>query len=206
MPPTGVPLWAYPAHPHRATRALEHTMNPTATGATTGITGTARRQPHLAPPPVARLAIAPATGVARRTDGVWWPRSADLEAELPELLPALPFDWPRITHATANGALWAPLPTLTLVADHVIRLRRIPDRPGPPTLCLVAAGLGRWDLRVLPPRTAEADAVRVLAGVATGAIPADAPVSDEDPAPAVPRRPEHPQAARLRDTRGPRNR
>ncbi|GAA3188158.1 MULTISPECIES: DUF5994 family protein [Streptomyces] len=190
-------------------------MNPTATGATTGTTGTtgatgttgtagpAGPQPHLAPPPVARLAIAPATGVARRTDGVWWPHTADLEAELPELLPALPFDWPRITHATANGALWAPLPTLTLVAGHVIRLRRLPDRPGPPTLCLVAAGLGRWDLRVLPPGTAEADAVRVLAGVAAGAIPADAPLPDEEPAP---RRPERPRAARLGHTHAVRNR
>ncbi|MFF9482820.1 DUF5994 family protein [Streptomyces sp. NPDC014733] len=190
-------------------------MNPTATGSTTGpttgtagytgITGSpaARRQPHHAPPPVARLAIAPATGVARRTDGVWWPRSADLEAELTELLPALPFDWPRITHATANGALWTPLPTLTLVAGHVIRLRRLPDRPGPPTLCLVAAGLGRWDLRVLPPRTAESDAVRILAGVATGAIPADAPLPGEGPAPRRRERsraapPGHPHAVRNR--------
>ncbi|WP_399088702.1 DUF5994 family protein [Streptomyces sp. BBFR2] len=173
-------------------------MNPAATG-------TARRPARPAPPPVARLAIAPApaAGTARRVDGVWWPHSADLEAELPELLPALPFDWPRITHATANGALWAPLPTLTLVAGHVIRLRRLPDRPGPPTLCLVAAGLGRWDLRVLPPRTAEDEAVRVLAGVATGALPADAPVPGAD---AGPRRPERPGAARLRDPRALRNR
>ncbi|MFI7102043.1 DUF5994 family protein [Streptomyces sp. NPDC050161] len=142
------------------------------------LVGTApgHRQPpahHQSPPPVARLAIAPPGGVPRRIDGAWWPHRTDLAAELPELLPALPFDWPRITHVTANGALWSPLPTLTPVAGHVVRLRRIPDRPGPPTLCLVAAGIGRWDLLVIPPGTPEPDAVRTLAGMAAGDVPAD---------------------------------
>ena len=125
-----------------------------------------RPAPHPAPPPVARLAIAPHTEVARRIDGVWWPHSTDLLAELPELLAALPFDWPRITHATVNGTGWSALPGHIMVAGHVVRLRRTTNRPGPDTLCLVAAGDGRWDLLLLSPTTPEATAVRTMAEMA----------------------------------------
>ncbi|ARF56259.1 DUF5994 family protein [Streptomyces gilvosporeus] len=120
--------------------------------------------PHPEPPPVARLAIAPPGPVVRRIDGAWWPHSTDLLIELPELLQALPFDWPRITHATVNGAVWSALPSRILVADHVVRLRRtrIP-RPGPDTVCLVAAGHGRWDLLIIAPETPEAEAVAAMA-------------------------------------------
>ncbi|MEU8679910.1 DUF5994 family protein [Streptomyces sp. NPDC048611] len=122
---------------------------------------------HPAPPPVARLAIAPHTATARRLNGLWWPHSTDLLAELPELLAALPFDWPRITHATVNGAVWAALPSHTLVAGHVVRLRRTTGRPGPDTLCLVSAGHGRWDLLLIPPATPEPEAVRRMAEMAS---------------------------------------
>ncbi|WP_411143361.1 DUF5994 family protein [Streptomyces sp. x-80] len=124
---------------------------------------------HPGPPPVSRLAIAPNRGVPRRIDGAWWPHSADLVAELPELLAALPFDWPRITHATVNGPMWSALPGHTLVAGHVVRLRRTAERPGPHTICLVSPGNGRWDLLVVPPDTPEPEAVRVLAAAAAGA-------------------------------------
>lgn len=131
-------------------------------------TGPGDPHPHSHPPPVCRLAIAPDDGTARHLDGAWWPHSADLAAELPELLPALPSDWPRISHATANGAMWSALPAHTLVDGHVVKLRRIPDRPGPPTVCLVSTGQGRWDLLVVPPETPEAEAVGILAAVAEG--------------------------------------
>ncbi|WP_043265123.1 DUF5994 family protein [Streptomyces sp. CT34] len=118
---------------------------------------------HHAPPPVARLAIAPPSQVTRRIDGVWWPHSADLVTELPELLAALPFDWPRITHATVNGAGWPALPGTILVSGHVVRLRRTINRSGPDTVCLVSTGVGRWDLLIIPPTTPEPTAVRIMA-------------------------------------------
>ncbi|MFI9050398.1 DUF5994 family protein [Streptomyces sp. NPDC053427] len=123
---------------------------------------------HLEPPAVSRLTIAPPGPVLRRIDGTWWPHSTDLLTELPELLRALPFDWPRITHATVNGAIWSALPTRILVEGHVVRLRRIKVRQGPDadTVCLVAAGHGRWDLRIIPPDTPEAEAVQIMARVA----------------------------------------
>ncbi|MCK7623797.1 DUF5994 family protein [Streptomyces sp. RS10V-4] len=132
------------------------------------------RPHHHAPPPVARLAIAPPGPVTRRIDGAWWPHSTDLAAELPELLAALPFDWPRITHATVNGTGWSALPGRILAAGHVVRLRRTANRPGPDTLCLVSAGHGRWDLLLLPPATPEAAAVRALAEMARTGEPAPA--------------------------------
>ncbi|MEU2360952.1 DUF5994 family protein [Streptomyces noursei] len=138
------------------------------------------RSPHPrppqrhAPPPVARLAIAPHGEVTRRIDGVWWPHSTDLLTELPELLAALPFDWPRITHATVNGADWPALPGRILVAGHVVRLRHTTNRPGPDTVCLVAAGHGRWDLLILAPATPEPDALRMLAETARAGVPTPA--------------------------------
>ncbi|MFE3886469.1 DUF5994 family protein [Streptomyces lydicus] len=121
--------------------------------------------PHT-PPLVARLTIAPHTDTVRCIDGVWWPHSADLLAELPELLAALPFDWPRITHATVNGAPWSALPAHTLVEGHVVRLRRTTGRPGPDTICLVSPGHGRWDLLIIPPGTPEPEAVHMMAEMA----------------------------------------
>ncbi|UQA94405.1 DUF5994 family protein [Streptomyces halobius] len=121
---------------------------------------------HPAPPPVARLAIAPHSGTARRIDGIWWPHSTDLVTELPELLAALPFDWPRMTHVTVNGARWPKLPCHILVGGHVVRLRRTANRPGPDTVCLVSTGVGRWDLLLLPPDTPEAEAIRAMSDVA----------------------------------------
>ncbi|MEV0373809.1 DUF5994 family protein [Streptomyces sp. NPDC050636] len=121
---------------------------------------------HPAPPPVARLTIAPHSEAARRIDGVWWPHSADLVTELPELLAALPFDWPRMTHATVNGARWSALPCHILVAGHVVRLRRTANRPGPDTICLVSTGIGRRDLLIIPPDTPEPEAIHVMAEMA----------------------------------------
>ncbi|MFJ4079698.1 DUF5994 family protein [Streptomyces iakyrus] len=37
-----------------------------------------------------RLRLAPHSALPRRLDGVWWPRSYDLLAELPQPLAALP--------------------------------------------------------------------------------------------------------------------
>ncbi|MFG2140354.1 DUF5994 family protein [Streptomyces sp. NPDC048650] len=133
---------------------------------------------------MSRLAIAPPGPVLRRVDGAWWPHSTDLLAELPELLKALPFDWPRITHATVNGSRWSALPTRILVEGHVVRLRRTrTTRPGPDTVCLVAAGHGRWDLLIVPPETPEAEAVAAMTTLAQEALqeaPQEAP-GDELP-------------------------
>ncbi|MFD7400682.1 DUF5994 family protein, partial [Streptomyces virginiae] len=43
----------------------------------------------------ARLSLTPKTALAGQLDGAWWPRSRDLEAELPALAAALDETWGR---------------------------------------------------------------------------------------------------------------
>ncbi|MFE0473282.1 DUF5994 family protein [Streptomyces sp. NPDC058947] len=108
--------------------------------------------PHL------RLRLAPDSPLPRRLDGVWWPRSYDLPAELPHLLAGLPSAWGHIAGVTVNGAAWSAAPGRMLVCDRVVRLRRAAGRHAPDTVVLLAPGHGRWDLLVVPPDTTEEDA------------------------------------------------
>lgn len=108
--------------------------------------------PHL------RLRLAPDSPLPRRLDGVWWPRSCDLPAELPQLLAGLPRAWGHIAGVTVNGAAWSAAPDRMLVCDKVVRLRQVAARHAPGTIILLSPGHGRWDLLVVPPDTAEEDA------------------------------------------------
>jgi len=125
----------------------------------------------LAPPPPgpsptdARLRLATATPYvrqARRIDGAWWPRSYDLIAELPGLLGGLPRDWGQITSIVVNGGRWTASPGRILVANQVVRLRRTNVPQAADTVCLLAPGLGRWDLLVVSPEVAESEAGRLM--------------------------------------------
>jgi Family of unknown function (DUF5994) len=114
-------------------------------------------------PPLVRLGIAPPSALPRRIDGVWWPRSRDLVAELPVLIADLPHAWGQITVATVSGAMWSAVPGRMLVANQVVRLRRTVPAREPHTICLLSPGKGRWDLLVVPPETAPNVAERLLA-------------------------------------------
>jgi hypothetical protein len=111
--------------------------------------------PSSSPPgrPVLRLHLAPQSTLPRRLDGVWWPRSRDLVAELPALLAALPRAWGDIASVTVNGSAWSAAPSRILVADHVVRLCKTAAQHAPNTVVLLAPGHGRWDLLVVPPDT-----------------------------------------------------
>lgn len=108
--------------------------------------------------PLLRLRLAPRVGMARRIDGVWWPRSYDLPAELPILLAGVPHRWGHISSVTVNGAMWSATPGRMLVFNQVVRLRRTTAASAPHTVCLLAPGRGRWDLLVVPPDTPESAA------------------------------------------------
>ncbi|MFF7050708.1 DUF5994 family protein [Streptomyces griseorubiginosus] len=114
--------------------------------------------PHL------RLRLAPDSPLPRRLDGVWWPRSYDLLAELPELLAGLPPAWGHVAGITVNGKAWSAAPGRMLVCNKVVRLRRTVARHALDTVVLLAPGQGRWDLLVLPPDTSEEDAVPFMTG------------------------------------------
>lgn len=114
--------------------------------------------PHL------RLRLAPDSTLPRRLDGVWWPRSYDLLAELPELLAGLPPAWGHIAGITVNGAAWSAAPGRMLVCNKVVRLRKAVARHALDTVVLLAPGHGRWDLLVVPPDTTEEDAEPLMTG------------------------------------------
>ncbi|MGC9538225.1 DUF5994 family protein [Streptomyces sp. UG1] len=109
-------------------------------------------RPHL------RLRLAPDSALPRRLDGVWWPHSYDLLAELPQLLTALPRAWGHITGVAVNGAAWSAAPGRMLVCNKVVQLHKAVARRAPDTVVLIAPGHGRRDLLVVPPDTTEEDA------------------------------------------------
>ncbi|WP_409474005.1 DUF5994 family protein [Streptomyces sp. HC307] len=113
-------------------------------------------------PPLLRLRLAPHSTLPRRLDGVWWPRSYDLLAELPQLLAALPRAWGHIAGVTVNGAAWSAAPGRMLVANQVVRLRKTVAVHAPDTVVLLAPGHGRWDLLVVPPGTTEEAAEPII--------------------------------------------
>ncbi|MFC7258770.1 MULTISPECIES: DUF5994 family protein [Streptomyces] len=123
------------------------------------------------PPPsplVARLRLAPHSLVPRRIDGAWWPRTRDLLSEIPLLIGALPSGWGQITGVTVHTAMWSASPGRMLVANHVVRLRRESGSRDRHTICLLSPDHGRWDLLVVPPEVAAADAVPLMAAAAAG--------------------------------------
>jgi hypothetical protein len=124
------------------------------------VTTTLRPLPSLGS---VRLRLTPQGNGPHAIDGAWWPRADDLTIELPCLIRALPHSWRQIAHATVNAAMWSPLPGRILIANHVIQLHRAASRHTPNTICLVSPGRGRWDLLVVPPHTARAEAVRLMA-------------------------------------------
>jgi hypothetical protein len=109
-----------------------------------------------------RLRLAPHSALPRRLDGVWWPRSYDLLAELPQLLAALPRAWGHITGVTVNGAAWSAAPGRMLIANQVVRLRKTVAAHTPDTVVLLAPGHGRWDLLVVPPDTTQEAAEPIM--------------------------------------------
>jgi len=119
--------------------------------------------------PLARLRLAPHSAVPRRIDGAWWPRSRDLMVELPLLIGALPGAWGQITGVTVNAGMWSAAPGRMLVANHVVRLRRESGSRDRHTICLLSPGRGRWDLLVVPPEVAAADAEPLMMAAATDA-------------------------------------
>ncbi|MEU8649437.1 DUF5994 family protein [Streptomyces sp. NPDC048737] len=119
------------------------------------------------PGPALRLRLAPDSQVPRRLDGVWWPRSDDLLAELPELLAGLPRAWGDIASVMVDGTAWAGSPGRMLVCNQVVRLRRSTAVHAPDTVVLMAPGRGRRDLRVIPPGTTEEAARPLMSAGAT---------------------------------------
>jgi Family of unknown function (DUF5994) len=122
-------------------------------------------EPDPAPP--LRLSVTP-TDERRRLDGAWWPRSRDLEAELPSLIAELDHRWGRITHATVNRHLWPTIPYQVRTGGHAVRLGWYDAEQDPYEISLFSYEINRWDLLVVPPET-EPEAARRLMEAASAA-------------------------------------
>ncbi|MET9409999.1 DUF5994 family protein [Streptomyces sp. NPDC002935] len=129
---------------------------------------TTARQPPFPCDPLLRLRLAPHGGLPRAIDGAWWPRSYDLLAELPHLLAGVPRAWGHITSVTVSGAAWSALPGRIVVVNQVVRLRTSLTASAPHAIVLIAPGLGRWDLLVVPPDTTAEAAEPLMASGAGG--------------------------------------
>jgi hypothetical protein len=125
-----------------------------------------------------RLLIAPAGAGPRRIDGVWWPRTGDLLTELPLLLGALPYSWAQVASVTVSGSMWSSMPGRMLVANHVVELHRARVTRDPHTICLLAPGMGRWDLAVVSPQATQEQAQQLMADAVAMEATAVAAVMD----------------------------
>ncbi|KOU49130.1 DUF5994 family protein [Streptomyces sp. WM6378] len=128
-----------------------------------------------------RLRLTPPTAGPYLIDGAWWPRTDDLTAELPSLIHALPHSWPQIAQVAVNPGMWSAFPGRILVANHVIRLHRATGRHTPNTICLLAPGRGRWDLLVVPPLTAKAEAARLMSSATAPGGPSQRDLFPREP-------------------------
>ncbi|RFC78028.1 DUF5994 family protein [Streptomyces sp. AcE210] len=113
----------------------------------------------------ARLSLTPKTTFAGQLDGAWWPRSRDLEAELPPLAAVLDEAWGRITRVTVNPTRWPVIPHTVPVAGRTLHVAWFTEQD-PDKLILLSYTVGRWDLLVIPPETAPAAAARLMAAAA----------------------------------------
>lgn len=109
-----------------------------------------------------RLALLPPDTGPHRLDGAWWPRSHSLARELPGLLAALEPRWPHLTRVTVSRSMWRTGPGLLQVADRVVHITRSDVSHSPSAICLLAYGVGRCDLLVVPPGADAAEGERLL--------------------------------------------
>jgi hypothetical protein len=113
----------------------------------------------------------PATGFV---DGGWWPRSRDLEAELPALLAVLAVRLGPVESVSYNLDAWNPAPRKITLDGRLVRLAGYRSQH-PATVDVISAG-HRVTLLVVPPEDAPeaAHGVLMAAGHRGNADPVDA--------------------------------
>jgi hypothetical protein len=116
-----------------------------------------------------RLRLKPKAPVSGHVDGAWWPRTADLTPELPDLLAALSVRLGAIDRVLYNLAEWAQMPKRLTTGGRAIRLDGYRLQPAD---TLQVFGLGREKIlvTVVPPHTDPDDAHEAM----TAAAPNDA--------------------------------
>ncbi|MFE7763406.1 DUF5994 family protein [Streptomyces sp. NPDC057438] len=118
---------------------------------------------HHTAAPAARLALKTDGASRGLLDGAWWPRSRDLQGELPALTDVLDPLWGRITRIAVNPTHWPVVPRKVPVDGHVVKIGWFTAEIDPHKLLLLSHGAGRWDLLVIPPETGAESAARLMA-------------------------------------------
>ncbi|WP_030255622.1 DUF5994 family protein [Streptomyces violens] len=90
-------------------------------------------------------------------DGAWWPRTRNIETELPELISVLTEHLGPITRVGLDASAWESLPTRLVIDDRVVHLDS--DPVGDDTVLITRGDKDHFALLVVPP-DATADAAR----------------------------------------------
>jgi hypothetical protein len=112
----------------------------------------------------ARIALRPSSKRRGVLNGAWWPRSRDLDVELPGLVEVLDIAWGRIHRVTVNVRMWPRIPRGIRCGSHTVRVGWFDAEQDPNVLCLISHNEApyRWDLLVVPPETSPAAAARLM--------------------------------------------
>ncbi|MER6253440.1 DUF5994 family protein [Streptomyces sp. NPDC001584] len=123
-------------------------------------------RPSLLLPDAIHQAVKPGTALLRLEttrsregllDGAWWPRTRDIEAELPALISVLTEHLGPITRVGVDASAWNGLPTRMVIDDQVVHLDS--DPVGDDTVLITRGHNDHFVLLVVPPDTT-ADAAR----------------------------------------------
>jgi Family of unknown function (DUF5994) len=98
-----------------------------------------------------RLRLKPKAATTGYVDGGWWPRSRDLDVELPGLLAVLAVRLGRIERVSYHLGDWHPTPARLSVEGRTVRLEGYRAQHADTVDVLVA--LQRVTLLVVPPET-----------------------------------------------------
>ncbi|WP_327300079.1 DUF5994 family protein [Streptomyces goshikiensis] len=127
------------------------------------------RAPLLLPDAIHK-AVTPGTALLRlettrsregRLDGAWWPRTRDIETELPALISVLTGHLGPITRVGVDTSAWNSLPTRLIIDGQVVRLDA--DAVGDDTILITRGHNDHFALLVVPPDTTAAAAREAMA-------------------------------------------
>ena len=123
-----------------------------------------KRAPSTTSPPrmaLLRLQLKPVAQTAPLIDGASWPRSLDLEAELPALLSALAGRLGNIALVVYQLGAWNQAPRELDVVGTPVQLEGLAST-GPPTLEVFGLGGSRLTLLIVPPDATATNAQQQL--------------------------------------------
>jgi hypothetical protein len=113
-------------------------------------TDAARR--HTPPEHTPRLRLKPKAPLSGYVDGAWWPHSADLAAELPDLLSVLSVRLGPIGRVVYNVNEWATPPAKVVTGGRTVRLNGYRLQPVS-TVEVLGLNRNKIVLLVLSPQT-----------------------------------------------------